>query len=143
MSDEAGQPFVERRYIPGVIDRPAASKTWRDLVVPSMVAGGIGLGVTLALTVGGRLVSGGETSAVLTSQVAALLDDNKTQNKLLQDLLVKTGDLYTRREAQADREAAERRFQSMEARLGDLGRRLETLETGYRFIQQMWVDRKK
>lgn len=80
---------------------------------------------TVIYATGGRIVAGGETSAVLTAQVSQIVDQNRVQDSLLRQIL---GQQYTRDEARADREAVERRFQSMELRLSELGRRIEAVE---------------
>lgn len=107
-----------------------------------LIAGGIvSIVVAVLISFGGRVVNGGETTAILTAQVNLLLEGDKEQRRMLQDLTVKMGDLYTRREAQADREAAERRFQSIENTQRDFGHRLEALETGLRYFQQTLIDK--
>lgn len=132
MSDKQSSPEDEGRgrvYVAGLIDRDTRPKSWRDYTVPAIASGIVALIVAGSMAFGSRVVSGGETSAVLTTQVASLLDENKEQRKLLQEITVKLGNVYTREEARADREASERRFQSMESRISDLSRRLDALET--------------
>jgi hypothetical protein len=127
-------------------------KGWRADKAPALLAAGLVacvfsiVGGTILAT-GGRIVTGGETSAVLTSQIAEIKELNrdqnvglKEQNKLLQEILLKQAQLYTREEARADREAAERRFQSLESRIGDMGRRLESVESGQR-TNQLIIDK--
>lgn len=120
--------------------KPWSEKLW-------LVAAGIivALSVYLVQQTAGGIVSSDKTSAVLATQLQSLREDIKDQNteqkdvkKMLQDILSKQ---YTREEARADREAAERRFQSLEGRISDLGRRLETVETAQRFMQQFVVGR--
>lgn len=130
MSDDRQED--ERRgriYVAGLIDKDTRPKSWRDFTVPAIASGVVGVIVAVSIAFGGRVVTGGETSAVLTTQVASLLDENKEQRKILQDITAKLGNVYTREEARADREASERRFQSMEGRISDLARRLDALET--------------
>lgn len=126
-------------------DKPRES-WWSDKMPALLGAGLVGFIFTIVagtiMATGGRIVTGGETSAVLTSQVIEIKELNrdqsatmKEQNRILQDILLQQSKLYTREEARADREAAERRFQSMEGRIGDLGRRLEAVESGQRSNQ--------
>lgn len=126
----------------------ASSRVWRGQIGLLVLGGLITLVVSVAISTGGRVISGGETSAELRVQVGQLIkqnDDlkkgNDDQNKLLMELSRQAGNLYTRDEARADREAMERRFQSMEGRIGDLSRRLEIVEANQRFMQQFVTDR--
>ncbi len=121
-------------YISGLVDRNVEGRSWW---LPVIAGGLVSVMAATAISFGSRVVTGGETSAVLTNQVAEIKEDSKESKKLLQDLLIKAGSLYTRAEAQVDREAAERRFQSMEGRIDNLGRRIETLEGNYRMMQQL------
>jgi hypothetical protein len=100
-----------------------------------------------ATSFGTRAMTGGDTSIRLSAQVERILDDNKDQTKQLTDILSKVADLYTRREAQADREAFERRFQSIESRLTDVSREnadtrraLESVVANQR-MQQIVIDK--
>lgn len=74
-------------------------KTWRDQI-PLLFAGGI-VSIAVAGTVafGGRVMAGGEATAILNAQVQQLLDavreqhrEDKDQRQLLQDMTVKLGD---------------------------------------------------
>ena len=105
--------------------------------LPMMVGGGIiSIVVAGAIAFSGRVITSGENAAAVAVQIQQLIEHNKTEESLFRDMLVKQGELYTRREAQADREASERRFQELANRISDLGRRIEILETSFRFIQQ-------
>ncbi len=123
-------------YISGLVDRNVEGRSWW---LPVIAGGLVSVMAATAISFGSRVVTGGETSAVLTAQVSEMREDGKESKRLLQDLLIKAGSLYTRAEAQTDREAAERRFQSMEGRIDTLGRRIETLENNYRMMQQLIV----
>lgn len=129
-------------YVAGLIDRDTREKSWKDYFIPALAGGIVMLLATLAINFGSAVYSGdNRSSAVLTERIAGIAEDLKEQKKLSQDILMKTSDLYTRREAQADREAAERRFQSLEGRLADVTRRLETMETAQRFLQNSLIER--
>lgn len=126
-------------------DNPAVAKPWSEKVW--LVAAGVivALSVYLVQQTAGGIVSGDKTSAVLATQVQALREDIKDQNsdqkdtkRILQEIVAKQ---YTREEARADREAAERRFLSLEGRIGDLGRRIEIVEANQRFMQQFVIDK--
>lgn len=120
--------------------------TWHDQIPLAIITIIISIITAGAIGLGGRVISGGETSAVLSTQVAQLVDQLKTvgsqnqgQDAILREILVKQGELYTRREAQADREASERRFLGVETRIAELTRRIEVLETNLQFMQQQQV----
>lgn len=115
-------------------DHPKAErepKSWRDqlpTIVATAIAGGV---IAATVTWGGQLVKTGTTADVLVSKVERIEKQNDTQEQLLRDVLKAQAAAYTREEARADREAAERRFQSLEGRIGDLGRRIEMIERSY------------
>lgn len=125
-------------YVSGLVDRNVEGRSWW---MPVIAGGVVTVMAAAAIAFGTQVVTGDKTAAVLSIQVSEIKEDSKESRKLLQDLILKTASLYTRGEAQVDREAAERRFQSMEGRIGDLGRRIEALETNYRLMQQMILDR--
>lgn len=147
MSDttKAAQEDDEKRggvYVAGLIDRDTRVKSWKDYLIPALAGGIVMLLATIAINFGSTVYSGeNRSAAVLTERIAGIAEDVKEQKRLTQDILMKASDLYTRREAQADREAAERRFQSMEGRLADVTRRLETMETAQRFMQNSLIER--
>lgn len=118
-----------------------ASRSGREKWWVILAGGLVALLVAGGTNFGQRVMSGSETSAVMTSQITQIVKQNDDQNRLLQDLNTKTSGLYTREEARADREALERRFASIEGRIGDLGRRLETVEATMRMMQQLGFDK--
>lgn len=133
MTDASDKDFKEGA-------KPWSEKLW--LVAAGVI---VALSVYLIQQTAGGIVSGDKTSAILAIQVQALREDIKDQNvdqketkRILQEIVSKQ---YTREEARADREAAERRFLSLEGRIGDLGRRLEVVEANQRFMQQFVIDK--
>lgn len=147
----------ERVHTPrsGRADPEREAKSNRNLVYTAIASAIVALIVGIASTFGGRVMAGSDTSIRLTAQIERLLDDNKDQNgqlkdqsASLKDINGKLGELYTRREAQADREAFERRFQSLELRLADLtrqiedaSRRLSAVEAAQQFTRQFIIDK--
>lgn len=112
-------------------------KTWYGQIPLISATAIISAIAAIGMNFGGKIVSSGETSAVLTAQMQILVDSRKDDNRLLQDLTLKASELYTRREAQTDRDAAERRFTSMEGRINEIGKRLETVESNQRFMENL------
>lgn len=128
ITNEDDQP--RREYAAERPDTPSRANQILLLFAAAIISGVM----TIAINAGGKFVAGGENSAVLTDRVQQILDVTKDHTRALQQILITNSSLYTRDEARADREATERRFQSMDTRFAELTRRLETLETVIRLI---------
>jgi hypothetical protein len=109
-------------------------------LIASVIAG---LLIAGCIAFGGTVLSGSTTNAVLTAKVDQIFDQNKaqveqnrTQDSLLRDILFKQGNLPTREEVQRWQESVERRFQSVEARIDSGTRRIEAIEGQLRAVEQ-------
>ncbi len=120
------------------------TKSYRDKILMLLAGGIVTLLVAAAVNFGGRVMTGSETSAVLTNQVETLLTRTNEINKISQDMLAKQ---YTRDDARADREIFNRQLANLEARIADIGkqvgetnRRMDLVEANLR-MQQIVVDK--
>jgi hypothetical protein len=123
--------------------KPISGETrdWRNQV-PVLLAGAVISGIiAMTLAFGGRIVQTTSTADVLVAKVERVEKQNDTQEVLLREMLKTQATAYTREEARADREAAERRFQRLEGSIGDIARRVEALETGQRLMQQLVLEK--
>lgn len=130
-------------------DRPQddrESRSWHGQIPTLITVGLIGGIITAGFSFGAQMLNTGKTSVVLVAKVERIEKQNDTQESLLRDMIKTQAAAYTRDEARADREAADRRFISLEGRIGELSRgqsetwrRIEALET--RYMQQSLIDR--
>jgi hypothetical protein len=127
-------------------------------LTPIMAAGLVAFISTIVAGVifatGGRVVTGGETSAAIVAQLQIFAKQNDDQNRVLSeqskdlhDVMVKLGSLVTRDEWQRYQETNARRFDNLEARISDLARqsvdvgpRLNAIESTQR-MQQIFIEK--
>lgn len=125
-------------------DRDA--RPWSNQIPAYITIAVIGGLVTAGFAFGAQMLNTDKTTSVVVAKVERIEKQNDTQESLLRDIIKAQAAAYTREEARADRDAAERRFQNLDARISELSRgqsetwrRIEALET--RYMQQSLIDR--
>ena len=120
------------------------TKSYRDKILMLLAGGIVTILVAAAVNFGGRVMTGSETAAVLTTQVETILTRTNELSKISQDMLAKQ---YTREDARADREIFNRQLANLDMRIADIGkqvgdtsRRMDLVEANQR-MQQVVIDK--